>query len=145
PSLSDCRDIDAAAFPHHGSAGDKLRFLLGYAILAPSNHNTQPWRFELHNEHLELFADRTRSLPAADPFDRELTLSCGAALGFLRSAAAAFGCRLIVTHLPSENSDLLAHITVKKQRESGDPNVLNAILNRRTNRNSFDATPVSAD
>jgi nitroreductase len=65
----------------------RLRFLLGYAILAPSSHNTQPWRFRLRGPTLDLLADRRRALPVVDPEDRALVISCGAALGHLRVAA----------------------------------------------------------
>ncbi len=50
---------------------------LAAAVAAPSAHNTQPWRFRLLRETLDLIADRTRALPANDPYDRELTISCG--------------------------------------------------------------------
>lgn len=40
--MSDAWAIDADAYPAHGSAAAQLEFLLGYAILAPSGHNTQP-------------------------------------------------------------------------------------------------------
>jgi hypothetical protein len=33
--------VDAAEWPREGSAEEKLRFLVRYAILAPSGHNTQ--------------------------------------------------------------------------------------------------------
>lgn len=65
-------------FPREGSNVDKLRFLLKYAILAPSSHNTQPWIFRIvNNNSIEVYADRTRALPVVDPEDRELTISCG--------------------------------------------------------------------
>jgi hypothetical protein len=37
------------------------------AVRAPSMHNTQPWRFRLHDEALEVFADPGRQLRVADP------------------------------------------------------------------------------
>ena len=60
-----------------------LRSLVEYAALAPSGHNTQPWRFRLRGGGAELLADRTRALPVVDPDDRELVISCGAALGVM--------------------------------------------------------------
>ena len=48
-------------FPKDGDAGEKLRFLVRYAILAPSGHNTQPWLFRVDDEAIELFADRARA------------------------------------------------------------------------------------
>ena len=42
---------------------DRMRSLLSYAVLAPSSHNTQPWRLEI--------TDRRLALPANDPDDRD--------------------------------------------------------------------------
>jgi nitroreductase len=33
-------------FPKEGTRNEQLKFLLNYAILAPSSHNTQPWLFK---------------------------------------------------------------------------------------------------
>jgi nitroreductase len=140
-------NIDANEFPRRGSMRDRLRFLLRYALLAPSNHNTQPWRFGLHPDRVALYADRSRSLSAADPFDRELLISCGTALGFLRLAAAAFGCRLAIRRFPDPDiEDLLADAAIEEQRaDMLDRELLAAILRRRTNRNAFEPSPISAD
>ena len=92
-------------------SNEKLRFLVGYAILAPSGHNTQPWLFGLSQEALCLYADRTRALPAVDPEDRELTISGGAALGTLRIALHHFGYAGQVERFPTpQDPDLLARI-----------------------------------
>jgi hypothetical protein len=40
--LWDPWQISERAFPKTGTSSDKLRFLLDYAVLAPSNHNAQP-------------------------------------------------------------------------------------------------------
>jgi hypothetical protein len=75
---------------------EQALFLLRYAILAPSTRNTQPWKFAPHEQGVEVFADYTRRLPAADPNSRELLMSVGAAIMNLRVAAAHFGiaCRV---------------------------------------------------
>ncbi len=67
------------------------RELVGAAARAPSSHNTQPWRFRVADGVIDVFADRSRALPVNDPNDRELTMSCGAALFNLRAAAAHSG------------------------------------------------------
>ena len=38
-------DIDEKKFPRNGNLQDQIQFLIGYGILAPSTHNTQPWEF----------------------------------------------------------------------------------------------------
>src|SRR5260370_30957797 len=108
---SDPWTVRATDFPQEGSTTDKLRFLLNYAVLAPSSHNSQPWLFRLHGEEVDLIADRTRALPVIDPHDRELLLSCGAALGMLRIALRSFGYMGAVSLLPNPtDQDQLARI-----------------------------------
>ncbi|MEO8313867.1 MAG: nitroreductase [Pseudomonadota bacterium] len=115
------------------------------ATLAASSHNTQPWRFRIHGECIELIADRTRSLPVNDPYDRELTISCGAALFNLRVAAASAGLGSLVDTLPGSDPDLLARVTVFSGQTRGiaDATALGEALPlRRTYRRPFLPTPV---
>ncbi len=72
-----------------------IRALVARARLAPSTHNTQPWRWTVLRDgdrptatQLELSRVDERSLPEGDPGGRELVMSCGAALMTLRVAAA---------------------------------------------------------
>ena len=137
--------ISETGFPRTAGPTDQLRFLVNYAVLAPSTHNTQPWLFKIGREKLELYADRTRCLAVADPKDRELTISCGASLFHLRIAARHFGYREVVETFPSQdNPDLLARFGLSSQREATpEDNVLfQAITQRRTNRLPFEARPV---
>jgi nitroreductase len=75
--------------------------VLEAASLAPSLHNSQPWRFRVLPHQIELHADLDRNLPATDPEQRELRLSCGAALLNLRLALQGHGVRPLVTLLPT--------------------------------------------
>ena len=70
----DAWHVAAEAFPRTGPVEEQLRFLAGYAILAPSIHNTQPWKFRIHGPTLDLYADRERALPVADPWERTLVI-----------------------------------------------------------------------
>src|SRR5690606_15026240 len=90
-SIQDPWQVSEAEFPRTGGPSEKLRHLLNYAVLAPSDHNTQPWRFRLAHGSVDVFADRSRALPVVDPADRELVISCGAALYQLRLAIRYFG------------------------------------------------------
>ena len=141
PELWDPWNISESGFPSKGDPSDKLRFLLNYAILAPSSHNSQPWLFKVVGENLELHADRTRALPVVDPEDRELVMSCGAALLNLRIAFRHYGYECPVQILPDpHNADLLARIGFgNKQEPTAEENLLfGAILKRRTNRMPFE-------
>ncbi|HLI89401.1 MAG TPA: hypothetical protein VKV37_11985 [Ktedonobacteraceae bacterium] len=90
---ADPRTITAADFPGDASRAEQWRFLLNYALLAPSEYNTQPWLFKVQGDSLEFYADRSRQLPILDPQNRELLISCGAALLNLRLAMRHFGYR----------------------------------------------------
>ena len=59
---------------------DILRNAAARATLAPSIHNTQPWRFRLGRHSLEMLADPDRQLRVIDPGGRQLMISCGCAL-----------------------------------------------------------------
>ncbi len=96
-------------FPAQESASERLRFLLNYAVLAPSRFNTQPWLFKITGNDLRLYADRTRALPVSDPNDRALIVGCGCALYHLRIAIRHFGYKVLLHTFPDLNDeDLLA-------------------------------------
>ena len=121
---------------------EELRPLVAQAVLAPSSHNTQPWLWQLHEGAVTLFADRTRALPVNDPDDRELAISCGAALLNLRVAAAAAGLECEPTLLPDEHdADCLAQVAVQRVQRAaaGDAALAAAIAQRRTYRKRFAA------
>ncbi len=88
---SGVRRPDAAACPL--SAAD-VAAVVAMAGRAPSVHNTQPWRFAIHDSAIDLLADTSRLLPSIDPDGRELMISCGAALFGLRlGMRSRAGCR----------------------------------------------------
>ena len=67
-----------------------LTRLAAYGTLAPSPHNTQPWRFGVADGWLTISADASRAVPVADPRGRAVTISVGcAALSVLVAASAA--------------------------------------------------------
>ncbi|MFM9996180.1 MAG: Acg family FMN-binding oxidoreductase [Phycisphaerales bacterium] len=138
--------IAATSFPGHDAPPEaRLRFMIGYAILAPSGHNAQPWLFRIAGDHLELLADRTRALPVVDPHDRALTIACGSALFNLRVAARHFGYQVGVELLPDPaRHDLLARVALGERKTSNhaENTLFVAIPNRRTSRVPFERTTV---
>lgn len=64
---------------------------LNAARLAPSAHNTQPWRFRLQNDFVQVGWDPRRQLPAGDPQSRYLLTGLGAAVESLTLGAAQKG------------------------------------------------------
>src|SRR6266568_1685587 len=138
-------DVQETDFPASGTPAEKLCFLLNYAVLAPSGHNSQPWLFKIDDDIVELYADRTRALPVIDPDDRELTISCGAALLHLRLALRHFGYSGTVETLPDAyDPDLLARLRLESRREvpTEEQALFDATGKRRTNRQAFEQRAV---
>ncbi|WP_322008199.1 Acg family FMN-binding oxidoreductase [Paraburkholderia tropica] len=143
--------VDSAHPPCNGAADVThefaLRFAVRHATLAPSSHNSQPWRFVSGADRVMLCADRLRALPVVDPYDRELVISCGAALFNLRVAIASLGMGYAITLFPSSTDpDLLAEIRLLRERVTAPElaTLLNAIPERVTTRHPFSADPVDA-
>jgi nitroreductase len=137
----------ARAEPATDSPAELLRWAVSYAVLAPSGHNTQPWRFRIADDAVELYADRTRALPVVDPEDRELTIACGAALLHLRLALEHLGVRPEVVLVPDgEEADLLAIVRLGAHFPSPpeDDDLFAAIPRRRTNRQPYEERPLPA-
>jgi hypothetical protein len=118
--------------------------LVGAAVLAPSSHNTQPWRFRTSDGAIDVFADRTRALPVNDPEDRELTISCGCALFNIRAAAAAADVGTTTSLLPGpDDADWLARISADpRAASSSEAELSRHIERRRTYRRKFYARAV---
>jgi nitroreductase len=138
-------EISAAGFPQHGPADDQLRFLLRYAILAPSTRNTQPWKFRVQGEAVEIFADPGRWLKIADQNQRELYISIGCALENLLIAARHFGFAPQVDYLPDPgNSGLAARVTLGGAAAIPLPaeDLFPALLDRQTHHRGFTGVPV---
>ena len=118
----------------------QMRELVRYATLAPSGHNTQPWRFAVQGNTIRISPDYARRLPAVDPQDRELWISLGCALENLVIAASAAGYAAEVTY-PTLDTD---YITLHLARASAPipAPLLEAIPRRQNNRSLYDGRPV---
>ncbi len=118
--------------------------IVAEACRAPSMYNTQPWAWRAGDGRLELYADRSRALPVADPSGRNLVIGCGCALHHAQVAAAARGWAADVDRLPEgPESPLLAVLTFHPTPVTdGARRLAEALENRRTDRRRFSSTPV---
>lgn len=115
-----------------------LRVAADRARLAPSVHNTQPWRFQLLRDRLEVRLDPSRRLPI-DPHGRELVMSAGAALLNARVGRTAVHHACSVSRFPDPTRPDLAAVV---QPAPGAPDPELAALDpvvplRRSSRTEF--------
>ncbi|HWQ19852.1 MAG TPA: hypothetical protein VN455_08755 [Methanotrichaceae archaeon] len=139
-------DVQEADFPSTGTLFDQLKFLLRYAVLAPSGPNTQPWKLSIRDNEVSLIADFTRSLPFLDPTNRTLYISHGCLLTNTLVAAEHFGFGYDVKCLPDGLSgDRTASIKLnKKAAEPRFPDLFQEITKRHTNRKSYEDRAIEA-
>jgi hypothetical protein len=110
------------------------------ARFAPSILNTQPWRWRLHGDVLDLHIDPDRRLRHLDPHGHLLILSCGAALHHARIAIAAAGFCPVIDRFPDpERPELLARICHCREQPATDDclRVYRSIRLRHTDRRPF--------
>jgi len=127
-------------------------YLVRIAARAPSVNNTQPWRFRLGEQAIELYADRGRQL-GTDPVGREMLISCGAALYGLRLAVRPLGHLPEVELFPEPGPvgppaglRLLARVRLGSAApvNRAERKLLDAVPHRHTHRGPFDPDPLPA-
>ena len=126
-------NVKEEKFPKNGKLINKLKFLLRYAILAPSGHNSQPWKFRIDNSCLEILPDYSRSRTEVDPDDRELFISLGAVSKNIEVAAGYFG--LIYERIIEKDKIIFKFKEGKVISKSKD--LFIAIPKRNTNRGDY--------
>src|SRR5438552_4397596 len=119
-----------------GLSTSAVRSCIQAAVAAPSIYNTQPWRFRVQRDRVDVFADRSRRLDVIDPRGRELLLSVGAAILNLRVAILASGRLATTTLLNTDELDLAAQVGIGPASPPSHTvlALAEAVSKRRTNR-----------
>ncbi len=135
----DVWEVRADDWPSDAPIASRAAFLLRYAILAPSSHNSQPWLFRVNNASVEVHADERNWLREADPDRRELYLSVGCAVENLIVAAQHFDLTPALEFTSDEGGpvvvvDLQSSGSTERRRPR---NLFRAIPERRTSHAHF--------
>jgi hypothetical protein len=123
----------------------ELDLLPLYGELAPSPCNLRPWAFRRTGDALDIGPDHARAPAHGIAANREMVLSCGAALFNMRIALRHFGYRDRVTRVPHIASRwALARLQPGRQahEESQDRQLFYAIPRRHTIRTGFVDRPL---
>ena len=124
---------------------EELQLVTTFASLAPSVHNTQPWRFVAEGHTLEVRADPERQLDYLDDNARQLHISCGGVVEFARLAVRALGYDCVVRLLPRpDDKTLIATLTLggRSAARPGEKRMYDAAPRRYTDRGPYDDKPV---
>jgi hypothetical protein len=109
------------------------------AVKAPSGHNTQPWLFVREEDGFSIQPDSSRTLPVADPQNRELFISLGCLAETAMIAAQYYGYQPSV-QIP-DSADTIK-ISLQKDETTVPPDLYPYISIRQTNRNLFSGKPI---
>jgi hypothetical protein len=141
PNLADDPRLALLTPPSvHAPVAQRLRFALHAAVLAPSLHNSQPWRFRVQDgisPHIELLMDPARNVSVLDPGQRQLVISCGAALAALELGLRGCGLAPHVELFPDGlTSTQLAHVHVHNTERADEAarSAWHDLLERRSYR-----------
>ncbi|MBC7943002.1 hypothetical protein H7X68_00670 [Candidatus Saccharibacteria bacterium] len=113
--------------------------LIAYAIKAPSGHNSQPWKFKIEGNVVEIYPDYSHELPVVDPDHRELFISLGCAAENLVLAGKAWGLNARV-YTPSGVDD-----AIRVEFTKGlalDAHWLLLMDKRQSNRHKYTGKPI---
>lgn len=108
------------------------------ATLAANGHNTQPWKFAIHQNSIEIYPDFSRQLPVVDPQHRELWISLGCALENLLISAHAAGYATEVFY-PESTERIRVNLTPNSPQPS---RLFEAIAERQNTRSEYDRRPI---
>jgi hypothetical protein len=146
-----CRALTRDDLPLPATTGRRIPMLdetaatiLHLASLAPSGHNSQPWRVRLEGPRTWMIeADGARRLPAVDPDNRELLLSMGAFIENLSLAAGAMGLGVDLDVAAGSSHDpAIARVNLTREPSTGYP--LQRLRSRRTVKRGMLAREITA-
>jgi hypothetical protein len=130
----------------HAAGAHSPLTIVHAAVLAANAHDTQPWRFQIDSDRIDVYADADRHLGAMDPFRREMHLSLGCALENATLVARSLGYGADLRTYPGllqeggvrDDADRIASISLGKQPAEASP-LAAAIPHRHTNRSPYQA------
>jgi len=115
--------------------------LIRCATLAASGHNTQPWRFRIGDDRIDILPDFARRTPVVDPDDHHLFVSLGCTSENLALAAGARQRPGEVQFNPANAGSVAFTFGSGSGAESA---LSDAIPKRQSTRADYDGKPVSA-
>lgn len=133
-------DIDFGRFFELNALKEKLGFLINFAVLAPSSHNSQPWQFEVGSDHIIIKPDFTRALTESDRNHRQLYISLGCALENILIAADYYDLKAAVSYEVAGGRKFVKINFTDSGYGSSASNKEHPALyipKRRTNRNNY--------
>lgn len=131
-------DINSEEYPSNSSFEEQANFMLGFAVLAPSTFNSQPWKYKIVNQTIEIYMDLLRVPTKTDKTKRFAYISLGCFIENLVVASTHYGWATDITYQFKSRgtNELVATIYLKKTHKKNEHNekLFDNIRKRSTNR-----------
>jgi hypothetical protein len=140
-------EYDAAAAAQRRPGAERndgtldARELVRLATLAASSHNTQPWKFRIGPDRIDVLPDLARRCPVVDPDDAHLYKSLGCAVENLVHAAAAQGFAAVVRAQRPGNG---IAVNLERTRALRATELFRAIPMRQCTKHEYAGQPLDA-
>jgi hypothetical protein len=132
--------------------------LIAHGLLAANSHNMQAWKVQLDDKDkagFTLFVDTERLTPQVDIYSRQIVISQGTFLEYVRVAAGKLGYNPVITLFPDGEFDAagtvdsikgkaVARVTLKGAEEQNDA-LYDAMFQPDTNRTAYLPAQLSPD
>jgi hypothetical protein len=127
-------------------ARPELRDYVRFGTLAANSHNTQPWRFRLGANTIDILPDFSRRTPIVDPDDHHLyvTLGCAAQNVVIAADASNRPVELAVRTNGHDGTEIRVRVGKGPGRDHGtDAGLCSAIPVRQSTRSEYDGQALS--
>jgi len=116
--------------------------IISYAVKAPSGHNTQPWKFIISKNQIQIHPDFSRALLLSDPDHHILYIGLGCALENLIIAAKEFGYKSRVVLSKNDIAKFILKIYLQKCDYIQKDELFQWIEKRQTNRRLYSSRKI---
>lgn len=110
--------------------------LICEAAKAPSGHNTQPWKFIIKGDTINICPDYSRALPVVDSDNHALFISLGCALENLIVAAGHYGFG-VSYEVTGEDDALQIEVVLSAANPAMEENLMKYIPLRQVTRGAY--------
>ena len=124
---------------------ETVRKIITVSINAPSGSNSQPWRFEIRGNEIDVIAEPEKDHPILNYHNRGTWIAHGALIENIKISAGASGFKTEIKIFPDlANPNLTAQIKLSEAAPV-EEELSQIILQRTTNRKRYDLKPLTIE
>jgi hypothetical protein len=122
-----------------------LQKWIAFNIKAHSGHNTQPWKFKIEENTIEIHPDFNRALPIVDADNHALYISLGCATENIVIVAKNDGFNATVKLLKDKNNIDFIRVVFAYKTDTNKDDLFNCIAKRQVTRNAYNSTQIDSE